>query len=483
MQQALAGLRIRERRRELGMKQIDLAAAIDVSPPYLNLIESNKRPVGGALLARIAKALAMAPEHLDGTSERRLRDRLEDIASELGSARAEAMTGQIAEMMTRFPDWSRAILSMHRRMQDAAAAEDAMADRLAHDPALGNAVHNMLTEITALRSTSEILAEGGAMPDPQRKRFEAIMFEQSSRLATTGASLADYFDTTARSRRRPTPSIHAEEALAALEGLNRQVETVAERLRLQLEQMSGSTGNTDLVNLMEPALPRAVDLPDEAGFLERRSMMAMLVAEKFGTAFDAILDAAFSIEPDLRTPEAEALARAELARRTADALILPAWKIIGLGKKTGWDVEALSRAADGEVDLTMRRLACLDGMGGPRAAQVTVDASGRVIARRGALDLTPASRQLDCPVWPVHHAPRAMLSVSPLQLGDDMRGLAVAWARPDGMRAEMLIFDMASAAQSTYGAASRGKPLSVGADCRICTAKDCSWRREPAVVG
>ncbi|MEO0361936.1 MAG: helix-turn-helix transcriptional regulator, partial [Pseudomonadota bacterium] len=51
MQHRATGLRIREKRRELGVKQNALAARVGVSAAYLNLIESNKRGVGGALLA------------------------------------------------------------------------------------------------------------------------------------------------------------------------------------------------------------------------------------------------------------------------------------------------------------------------------------------------------------------------------------------------------------------------------------------------
>ena len=46
----LTGNRIRERRLVMGMKQADLAAAAGISPSYLNLIEHNRRRIGGKLL-------------------------------------------------------------------------------------------------------------------------------------------------------------------------------------------------------------------------------------------------------------------------------------------------------------------------------------------------------------------------------------------------------------------------------------------------
>ena len=54
MARSLIGPRIRDRRRQLGITQAGLAARVDISASYLNLIEGNKRNIGGALLRRIA---------------------------------------------------------------------------------------------------------------------------------------------------------------------------------------------------------------------------------------------------------------------------------------------------------------------------------------------------------------------------------------------------------------------------------------------
>jgi len=58
------GKRIREIRTQRGLKQAELAALIDVSPTYLNLIEHDKRAVSGKLSSRIAQALETDRNHL-----------------------------------------------------------------------------------------------------------------------------------------------------------------------------------------------------------------------------------------------------------------------------------------------------------------------------------------------------------------------------------------------------------------------------------
>ena len=66
------GLRISTRRKALGVSQAALARAVGVSPSYLNLIEANKRQVGGALLQRIAAELGIERDELTGEAEHRL---------------------------------------------------------------------------------------------------------------------------------------------------------------------------------------------------------------------------------------------------------------------------------------------------------------------------------------------------------------------------------------------------------------------------
>ena len=52
------GFRISNRRKSLKISQAALARLVGISPSYLNLIENNKRDVGGALLQRAQQGLA-----------------------------------------------------------------------------------------------------------------------------------------------------------------------------------------------------------------------------------------------------------------------------------------------------------------------------------------------------------------------------------------------------------------------------------------
>ena len=82
MARSLIGARIRDRRRARGYTQSWLAARVEISPSYLNLIEGNKRNIGGALLGRIASELGLEIDEIDGAAERRLLSDLVELAGE-----------------------------------------------------------------------------------------------------------------------------------------------------------------------------------------------------------------------------------------------------------------------------------------------------------------------------------------------------------------------------------------------------------------
>ena len=64
MREGLTGSRIRERRVMAGLKQAELAQQSGISASYLNLIEHNRRRIGGKLLLNIAHALGVEPQAL-----------------------------------------------------------------------------------------------------------------------------------------------------------------------------------------------------------------------------------------------------------------------------------------------------------------------------------------------------------------------------------------------------------------------------------
>ena len=77
---AFAGSRIRERRVALGLRQAEVALRAGISGSYLNLIEHNRRRIGGKVLLNIAAALETEPGALAQGAEKSLLTSLRDAA-------------------------------------------------------------------------------------------------------------------------------------------------------------------------------------------------------------------------------------------------------------------------------------------------------------------------------------------------------------------------------------------------------------------
>ena len=177
------GFRISSRRRGARrFRRRRWRAASAFPPSYLNLIERNKRDVGGALL------------HPRGASSSR---------STSASSAARPSTGCIAGARrglcrsgaavagigapARRASWSRnnpPCGARHRApasrlSRGAVANADDYADRLRSDPLLSQLLHQILSGITAVRSSAEILEDVADLDEAERRRFLAAIARET----------------------------------------------------------------------------------------------------------------------------------------------------------------------------------------------------------------------------------------------------------------------------------------------------------------
>ena len=189
---AFAGNRIRERRLALGLRQAEVALRSGISGSYLNLIEHNRRRIGGKVLLSIAAALEIEPGALAQGAEKRLVTSLRDAA--IARPDVEVDLSQLEDFADRFTDWARLISAQQSQITALHQTVSSLSDRLAHDPFLSDALHEVLSTASAIRSTASILAEPGEMDQNWQRRFQTNVFQDSIRLATASQSLADYLD-------------------------------------------------------------------------------------------------------------------------------------------------------------------------------------------------------------------------------------------------------------------------------------------------
>lgn len=219
----LVGARIRRSRLDQGLKQTDLARACEISPSYLNLIEHGRRRIGGKLIADLAQALDVAPESLSAGVEASDLTRLKAIAA-AQQEHVAAEADQADELVLRFPGWADLVIALADQADTLERRIAVMTDRMRRDPVLAASIHNILSTVTAIRSTAGILAGDDPVEPTWQRRFHRNLYEESQRLAEATEALAGDLEATPGAMDAIDPVEAAEEwlgdwsMLTALEG-------------------------------------------------------------------------------------------------------------------------------------------------------------------------------------------------------------------------------------------------------------------------
>jgi transcriptional regulator with XRE-family HTH domain len=188
---ALSGSKLRARRLALGLRQGDVARHIGVSASYLNLIEHNRRRVPADVLQRLAQVLDQPPESFADGGGSGLLDDLRSVA--LAWPMAELTRAD--DFAQRFPGWAQAVLALQQRNLALDGAIAAVNDRMTHDPHLSAHLHEVLSAVSSVRSTTGILAETDDLEPEWQARFLRNLEQDSARLAKGAAALVRYLDT------------------------------------------------------------------------------------------------------------------------------------------------------------------------------------------------------------------------------------------------------------------------------------------------
>ncbi|MEL6521005.1 MAG: short-chain fatty acyl-CoA regulator family protein [Pseudomonadota bacterium] len=428
------GSRVRQRRTALGRKQADLARAIGISASYLNLIEHNRRGIGGGLLNAIARELQVEPgELVDGVSA--------DLARELRNAadgHAEAMLeiDRLEEFVGQFPGWSALLAQMNQREKGLEHTIETLSDRLTHDPFLSASLHDVLSTVTAIRSTASILAETPDLNQDWLSRFHRNLNDDGERLARGAEALVRYLDEGGEAR-KTTGATPADEFDAFLK---------ANQFHFAVLEDSD-----DVAEILQAA----PDLVTSAGHSLAETYLQRYVQDRSMLPLDAFAQAA-------RT---EALDPAKLALQFGVDLLTVFRRLATIPKeRLGFDVGLV--LCDGSGTLTYRK-----------------SLTGFSLPRFGAA----------CPLWPLYQAlarpgtalhqvveiaertPQRFITYAACQTS-----LPAGFSGPE-VRSTAMMFFPVEALPSGYPMPG-GQIALAGPSCRICPRVGCVARREPSVL-
>jgi len=319
-----------------------------------------------------------------------------------------------------------------RHAEDLEQTVQTLTDRMAHDPHLADSLHEVISTVTAIRSTASILADTKELEPEWRNRFHRNINEDSQRLAEGAEALVRYLDAAPDAEaeiRSPQDELHA---FLAEHGFHFP----------DLEAVGGEAAISRLVE-------GADSLASDAGRSLAQDALA-LYAQDADRLPLAVLDAA--------------LARHGMAP-------------VELGRDLGVNLACL-----------FRRLASLPKQVAGPVGLVVCDASGSLILRKPIAGFAVPRASGGCALWPLFEVlglPQYPVQARILQVGRDqetMMAYAVAeqiappgFNDPARYRAHMLLLpDRSRDPHETV--------RQVGITCRVCPLGECAARREPSII-
>jgi predicted transcriptional regulator/DNA-binding XRE family transcriptional regulator len=505
------GLRISARRRALNISQASLARTVGVSPSYLNLIEADKRQVGGLLLQKIANELGIALEELTGASEHRLIHELIEAFADPLLAGSGMGPEQARTMVATSPEIATMVTQIFRAYSAAMSTVEAYQDRLRADPLLSQLLHQILSGITAVRSSAEILDAVPDLEPSDQRRFLGSITRETLGLTDVARNLIGQFDQTSTNREFASARREVDDMIFNAQNHFPEMEDIAQRLRLEIAP-SGPLNEAELIAfLARQHKIRVTRIDTQSGgkafsynaseqtiwfrnnipLSTRQFQLAQLIAE---------LEAQHQLQlspqvQTLQSPLAQRGARRYLSSYIAGAILFPYDDILRDAKETRYDIDTLCERYSASFEQIAHRLVTLKrpGQSGTPFGFLRSDVSGRLSKHFPLPGLLLPNSGHACPLWAVYSAfqmpGKIMRQIARFPDGSRFLFVAKAVTRrqsayndPVVPHSILLATNILHADETVYGdglnLADSRFDTPVGPACRICTRPDCPSRQE-----
>ncbi len=448
-----AGPRIRRIRNGLAISQTGMAEALGISPSYLNLIERNQRPLTVQLLLKLASVYKVDLDELQGEAGGNAKQLREVFADPLLVGEIPG-DGELIEVAEVAPNATSGIIKLYRAYRD-------QMGRLSD-----------LVGLLASQGLETTISSARLPMDEVREILE----------------------------RRANFYARIEEGAEAFHESLKPGDDLGNALKAWLKTRHGIVVRALPVHVMAD-LRRRYDRHSMRLFLsERLSPYDQLHEIALTVSLIALKDEIIG-ELDamvFSTDEARRIARFELARYGAMALMMPYGRFLDVAKRVRYDIDILTARFNVSFEQAANRLTTLarPGQSGVAFFMLEADHAGHNLRKVGACGYPSARFGGGCPklnLFAAFSQPGQIL-VDPVELPDGAQFLTIA-RTADGLqstfgerarRTSLLIgCDLVYHKEVIYADALSGKvgeALGVGKSCRLCERQGCLARAQPPVT-
>ncbi len=446
-----AGPRLRRIRNALGLTQTAMAEALGISPSYLNLIERNQRPLTVQLLLKLSSVFKVDLEELQGEAAGGI-PQLREVFSDPLLAGEIPGDQELVELAEAAPNAAGGLVKLYRAYKE---------------------------QTSRLSDLAELLAREG----------------HDASVSATRLPMDEVRDVL---EKRPNYFARIEDAAEKFHQELKPGDDLEGAIRNWLQKTHGIVVKLLPVHTM-PGLRRRYDRHSMRLFLSERlspfdqlreiAMEACLLSLR-----EAILEELEALK--FSSHEASRIARFELARYAAHALMMPYGNFLAVAERVKYDIDVLRSRFSVSFEQAANRLTMLQkpGASGVPFFMLEIDNAGHEFRKAGAQGYPQARFGGACPKLNIHaaFAQPSQILVDAIEMPDGAEFLTISRTLegPQGAFAErvrrtalLIGCDAAYKNETVYGAAAGGAgPLGVGPACRLCERQGCLARAEPPLT-
>ena len=451
------GSKIRKERRAKGLSQSDLSKKLEISPSYLNLIESGRRSITVPILIKIGNELGISLRDLTQESNKRiLSDIMEVLSNELFED-LDITNHETNEFISNNPNIAKAMLTLNDSYK---SLRDDMQNRLE--------VMDVESSIKERKSThlpveivSDFLQENKNYFDSIERKAESIRnkiyFEEGHR--TIGHSLIQYL----------------------LKEHNTKIKVVSSEDDEKSIKKFDKNNNILFLSTMLTYSSRNFHLAYQIAYFDGHETIDKIIKEN-----------------KIYSEEVISLLTISLLNYFAAAILMPYDEFLQSAKKYKYDVEILMHHFATSFEQVTHRLTNLQRPGneGVPFHFLKTDIAGNVSKRFSLSGIHIPRHGGSCPRWNVYIAflnpGRILPQISKMPDGKTYFCIARAFEKgiekhgmPKSFVSIGLGCDLQYAKELTYseGMDLQNKRLEtpIGVSCRICPRMDCQQRAFPPI--